>query len=97
MAVATQLNNIFPTTKSIDEKFPNGQIIKSKIKGDLDLLIIPDIAWQAHIFANINHSLLSIGSLCDARFTVTFKFKDVIVVYKEKIILRGWINHQNKF
>ena len=47
-------------------------------------------------FTNINHSLVSIGNLCDAGFTVTLKIKYVIVVYKDEIILQEWRNHQNK-
>ena len=51
---------------------------------------------QVHIFPNIKHLLVFIGVLCDTGFIVTFRIKDVTVMYKINIILRGWINHQNK-
>ena len=59
------------------------KIIKSKMEGDLDLPMLPDVARQAHISDNINNSLVYNGYLCDSRCTVTFKIKYFIVVNKE--------------
>ena len=58
--------------------------------------MLPNTARQAHIFPNIKYSLVSIGALYDSVCTVTFKIKEVIFVYKDDMILRGWINHHNK-
>ena len=65
MAVSDHMKNVQPTTKTMNEKIPNGKIIKYTMEGYLDLSMLPDIARQAHIFPNINHSLVSIGDLCD--------------------------------
>ena len=96
MAVSANLNNVCATTKSVQEKFPNRQIIKSTLEGILDPPMLTNIAIQAHIFPNIRHSLVSILSLFDAVCTVIFKTKNCIVVYKDEIILREWRNNQNK-
>ena len=67
------------------------------MEGGLYLPMLPNTAILSHIFSNIKHSLVSIGSLCDSGCTVTFKIKDVTVIYKYKIIPQGWRNHHNKF
>ena len=97
MAVSAHLNNVRPTTNIINETFPNGNIIISTMEGELDLPMLPNIARQAHIFPNIKHSLVLIGSLCDAGCTVTFKIKYFTVVYKYDIILQWWRNHHDKW
>ena len=58
--------------------------------------MLPITARQSHIIPNINHSLVSIASLCDAGCTVKYRVKYVTVVYKNGIILQEWIKHQNK-
>ena len=96
MVVSAYLNNVQPTKKIINEKIPNSHIIRSTIEGELDLPMLPKIEKKAHIFPNIKHSQVSIGSLCDAGFTVIFKIKYVTVVYKYDIITQEWRNHHNK-
>ena len=76
-----------PNQKNV--KCTNGQIIKYTLEGYLDLPMITDISRKSHTFTNIKHSLVSIGSLCDAECTVTFKIKYFIVIYKGKIIIQG--------
>ena len=66
--------------QKIVSKFPNGQIIKSTMEGDLDIPMLPDIARKAHI----KHLLVSIGDSCDTGFTVTSEIKDDIDIHKEK-------------
>ena len=39
---------------------------------------------------------MSIVASWDSGYTVTFNIKDVTVFYKDKITLRGWINHHNE-
>ena len=80
MAVSSHLNNLCPTEKNINEKSPNGKIIRYKIEDQLNLPMLTDLARQAHIFPNIKHSLISIKELYDAGCTVTFKIKDVTAV-----------------
>ena len=36
MALSAQLNNVKPTTKITNAEFPNGQIIRSTMEGELD-------------------------------------------------------------
>ena len=66
------------------------------MKGEWVLPMLPNIAIQENIFPNIKHSQVSIGEVCDAGCTVTFKMKELTFVYKYNIILQGWINHRNK-
>ena len=66
------------------------------MEGELDLSILTNIPIQVHIFPNIKYSLVTIVELCDTGCTVIFNIKDVIVVYKDDIILLGWKTHQNK-
>ena len=54
---------------------------------ELDSPMLPNTSRHAHIFPNIRHSLVSIGALYDAGCTVTFKLKEVNVIYKDDIIL----------
>ena len=42
--------------------------------------MFPSTTRQAHILPNIKHSLVYIGALCYAGYTVTFRIKDVTVV-----------------
>ena len=53
------------------------------MEAELDLPILPRTAIKAHIFPNIKHSLVSIGSLHDAGCTVTFRIKSVTVIEKK--------------
>ena len=66
------------------------------MEGESDLTMSPSTERKAHIFPNIKHSLVSIGSLCDAECIVTFRIKDVTVMYKNDTILRRWRNYHNK-
>ena len=55
MTVYAHLNNVRPTTKSIHEKFLNGQIIRYAMESELYLPILPTIGRQGHISPNIKH------------------------------------------
>ena len=66
------------------------------MKGGLYLPMLSNIEKQAHIFPNIKHSLVSIGALYSSSCTLVFNIKEVTVVYKYNIILRGWRNHNNR-
>ena len=44
MTVPVHLNNVRPTTKIINENFPNGQIIRSTMEGESDLPMLLYIA-----------------------------------------------------
>ena len=85
-----------PTTKIINTKFPNGQAIRSTIEGVLYLPKLQNTARQAHICPNINHSLVSIGSICGVGCTVKFNIKYVTAACKNYLIPRGWRHHHIK-
>ena len=87
MAVYDHLNNALSTKNTINAKFPNGQIIRSTMEGELYLPMLQNTAGQAHISPKMKHSLVSIGALHYTSCTVKFKIKDVTVVYKYDIIL----------
>ena len=48
MAVFNHLNNVRPTTKITNAKFPNGQIIRPTMEGGLYLSMLPNISREAH-------------------------------------------------
>ena len=87
MGVSADLNNVQPTTKTLNEKCSNLQIIVSKTEGGLYSIMLPNTARQAHIFTNLINSLVSLGALYDAHCTVIFEIKDVTGIYKNYLIL----------
>lgn len=59
---------------------PNGSIMKSTHTAELDLPTLPPLARQVHIVPNLaNHSLISIGQLCDGGCNVSFDATTVTV------------------
>ena len=51
---------------------------------------IPDTAAKAHVFPDITeHSLLSIGQLCDAGCLATFDATSVNVIHNDTTIRKG--------
>jgi hypothetical protein len=69
---------------------PNGSIMYSTHEAELDLPLLPKAARQVHIVPELaNHSLLSIGQLCDAGCDVSFNATNVTVCYDNQPILTG--------
>ena len=62
-----------PTTKIINKKCPNGQILRSKMEGKLYFPVITSTERKANIFSNTKHSLVSVRALFDAGCTVTLR------------------------
>ena len=50
---------------------------------ELDLPMLLITSRQAQIFKNIKHFLVSIGALCDAGYTVTFRIKMSLLFTKK--------------
>ena len=48
LAVADHLNNVQPTTKTTNEKYPNGQIIKCTMESELDLTMLEYTARKVY-------------------------------------------------
>ena len=49
MTVSAHLNNVQPTSKIINVKYPNVQIIRSTTEGELVLPMLPSTARQTNI------------------------------------------------
>jgi hypothetical protein len=59
-------------------RLPNGATMESSHTAELETPELNDAASKAHVFPGmVNHSLLSVGQLCDERYTVTFKQDEV--------------------
>jgi hypothetical protein len=55
-------------------RLPNGATMESSHTADLDIPELNADASKAHVFPGMaNHSLLSVGQLCDEGYKVTFK------------------------
>jgi hypothetical protein len=72
-------------------RLPNGATIESSHTADLDIPELNVAASKAHVFPGMaNHSLLSVGQLCDEGYIVTFKNASVTVCNSQELqILSG--------
>jgi hypothetical protein len=72
-------------------RLPNGATMESSHTADLDIPGLNASASKAHVFPGMaNHSLLSVGQLCDKGYIVTFKQDSVTICDSDKSqILNG--------
>jgi hypothetical protein len=72
-------------------RLPNGATMESSHTAELDIPELNAPASRAHVFQVVaNHSLLSVGQLCDEGYIVTFKHASVTVCnYQKSQILNG--------
>jgi hypothetical protein len=81
------------TTKSNEPTIvtlPNGNKMHSHHKTHIQLPHINFAATEAHIFPTMTeHSLISIGQLCDAGCLATFDATTVHVTHKDQTVLKG--------
>jgi hypothetical protein len=72
-------------------RLPNGATMESSHTAELDIPELNAAASNAHVFPGMaNHSLLSVGQLCDEGYMVTFKHASVTVCNSQKSqILNG--------
>jgi hypothetical protein len=72
-------------------RLPNGATMESSHTAELDIPELNAAASKAHVFPGMaNHSLLSVGQLCDEGYIVTFKQASVTICDSEKSqILNG--------
>jgi hypothetical protein len=72
-------------------RLPNGANMESSHTAELDILKLNAAASKPHVFPGMkNHSLLSVGQLCDEGYIVTFKQALVTICDSEKApILSG--------
>jgi hypothetical protein len=61
-------------------RLPNGATMESSHTADLDIPELNAAASKAHVFPGMaNHTLLSVGQLCDKGYTFTFK-QDTVTI-----------------
>jgi hypothetical protein len=72
-------------------RLPNGATIESSHTAGLDIPELNAAASKAHVFPGIaNHSLLSVGQVCDEDYIFTFKQASVTICDSQKSqILNG--------
>jgi hypothetical protein len=79
LANAPCLNKIKSRTP-LTVRLPNGATMESSHTADLDIPELNAAASKAHVFHGMeNHSLLSVGQLCDEGYIVTFKQNTVTI------------------
>ena len=90
VSVRCRVLNKRPTSNPISISNPNGQIMTSTHEGELDLPTLRFEARRAHIVPALQHcSLLSVGSLCDAGYTVEFNKQTMRVLDDDGCVLTG--------
>jgi hypothetical protein len=61
-------------------RLPNGETMESSHTAELETPELNAAASKAHVFPGMaNHSLLSVGQICDEGYIVTFKHASVTV------------------
>jgi hypothetical protein len=72
-------------------RLPNSSTMESTHTAALDIPELNKAAAIAHFFLGMaNHSLLSVGQLCNEGYTITFRIESLIIYNSQGIhILRG--------
>jgi hypothetical protein len=72
-------------------RLPNGAMMESSHTADFNIPELNAMESIAHVFPGMaNHSLLSVGQLCNEGYIVTFKNASITVCNSQKFqILRG--------
>jgi hypothetical protein len=78
------------TTMPLAVRLPNGDTITSTHTATLNVPSLPHAARKAHILLGLaQHSLLSVGQMCDRGCSVTFTASNVTVTNGESKVLTG--------
>jgi hypothetical protein len=78
------------TATPLAVRLPNGDTITSAHTATLNMPSLPHAARQAHILPGLaEHSLLSVGQMCDSGCAVAFTASNVTVTNGESTILTG--------
>jgi hypothetical protein len=78
------------TTTPLAVRLPNGVTITSTHTATLNMPSLPQAARQANILPGLaQHSLLSVGQMCDSGCSVTFTASNVTVTNGNSAILTG--------
>ncbi|GKZ00135.1 hypothetical protein MPSEU_000966800 [Mayamaea pseudoterrestris] len=90
VTVSAPILNKIATTHPLAIQTPNGTLMHSTHEATLNIPGLPESATKAHIVPALStHSLLSLGTLCDAGCLISFDKERVLVHYQEELILSG--------
>ena len=90
------MHNKKVATNPMEVKLPNGDFIRSTHTATLDIPALPASAKEAHIFPHhFQHSLMSVGHLCDNGCDVHFSAAVVTVKRKGDVIFEGWRDEES--
>jgi hypothetical protein len=85
-----KFSNKIPTATPLAVILPNGDTITSTHTATLNMPSLPYTVRQAHILPKLaQHSLISVGQMCDSGCSVTFTATEVTVTNGESTILTG--------
>jgi hypothetical protein len=83
-------SNKIPTATPLAVRLPNGDTIASTHTAMLNMPSLSHAARQAHILPGLaQHSLLSVGQMCDSGCSVTITAIEVTVTNGESTVLTG--------
>jgi hypothetical protein len=86
LLVNGQCLNKFKSQNPLTVRLPNGAIMESTHTASLDIPELNKSASIAHIFPSMtNHSLLSVGKLCDEGYSVTFRIEAVTIYNSQSV------------
>jgi hypothetical protein len=86
----SKCSNKIHTATPLAVRLPNGNTITSTHTAKLNMPALSHTARQAHILPGLaQHSLLSVGQMCDSGCSVTFTDTEVTVTNGESTILTG--------
>jgi hypothetical protein len=90
LANAPRLNKV-KSQNPLTVRLPNGATMEPTHTAALDIIELNKAASIAHVFRGMaNHSLLSVGKLCNEGYTVTFRNESVIICNSQELqILKG--------
>jgi hypothetical protein len=89
--VNAQCLNKVKSRTPLTVRLPNGATMESSHTADLDIPKLNAAASKSHVFPGMaNHSLISVGQLCDEGYIVTFKQDTVTICnFKSSKLLSG--------
>jgi hypothetical protein len=86
----------YPTTTPLEVRLPNGDTITSTHTATLNIPSLPQSARRAHILPGLaQHSLLSVGQMCDSGCSVTFTATHITVTNGSATVLTGTRDKQS--
>ena len=87
--IKDDLNN---ATSRVRVKMPNGAVITSTHTGQLPIQALTDLpapAATTHVIPKLQHTLISVGKLCDYGCRAIFDKQHAYIKYGEKTLIKG--------